>query len=546
MNRKQRRGAQKVASASPPDRAAQMYAEAIRRHQAGALGEAQAAYERVLDLRPNHAEALCNLGLALHVQGKFEQAAACQRKALVLRPGYIDALVNLADALKALERLDEAEAAYRRALAIDPASSHALCNLGLLLHDQGKLEEAASVLRKSLAIEPRNHWALCNLVGVLLRQENFEEAVALGRRAIALQPDFMTAQFNLATALAKHGDIDESIAAFSRAIALEPSRAEPHFSLAQALLLRGDFAQGWGEFEWRWKLKDYEWIRDIRGALERPRWSGEEIAQKTIMLCAEQGLGDTLQFVRYVPLVVARAGRVILLVQPSLKSLLANIAGVTLLGLDAPSPDYDVYCPLLSLPRLFATTAQTIPAQAQYPAADAGAIQRWGLRLGEAGLRVGIAWQGKPGTVTDRGRSFPLASLAPLSRIPGVRLISLQKNDGVEQLAGLPEGMRVETLGPDFDGGPDAFVDTAAVMTNLDLIVTSDTAIAHLAGALGRRTWVALKSVPDWRWQLGTPLSPWYPTMRLFRQRTAGDWDGVFAEMEEELAQSASIRSAPS
>jgi tetratricopeptide (TPR) repeat protein len=546
MNRKQRRGAQKIASASSPDPIAQTYAEAIRCHQAGAFGEAQAAYERVLQLRPNDVEALSNLGLALQVQGQLEQAVASQRKALVLHPRYVDALVRLADALKALGRLDEAEAAYRRALAIDPASSHALCNLGSSLLDQGKLEEAAIALRKSLAIEPGNHWALCNLLVVLERQQNYEEGVALGRRAIALRPDFMPAQFNFATVLAKRGDIEEAIAAFRRAIALEPTRAEPHFSLAQALLLRGDFARGWEEFEWRWKLKDYEWIREIRGALERPRWTGEAIAQKTIMLCAEQGLGDTLQFMRYVPLVVARAGKVILLVQPALESLLANIAGVTLIGLDVAPPDFDVYCPLLSLPRVFATTANTIPAQAQYLAADAGAIHRWRLRLGEAGLRVGIAWQGKPGTVTDRGRSFPLASLAPLSRIPGVRLISLQKNDGVEQLAGLPEGMRVETLGPDFDSGPDAFVDTAAVMMNLDLIVTSDTAMAHLAGALGRRTWVALKSVPDWRWGLGTPLSPWYPTMRLFRQRAARDWDGVFAEMAEELAPSASIRSAPS
>ena len=546
MNRKQRRGAQKIASASAPDPIAQMHAEAIRRYQAGAIGEAQAAYERVLELRPNDAEAHSNLGLALQVQGQLEQAAACQRKALVLRPGYVEARVQLADALKALGRLDEAEAAYRRALAIDPASSHALCNLGSLLLDQGKLEEAAIALRKSLAIEPGNHWSLCNLLVVLERQQNYAEGVALGRRAIALRPDFMPAQFNFATVLAKHGDIDEAIAAFRRAIALEPSRAEPRLSLAQALLLRGDFAQGWEEFEWRWRLKDYEWIREIRGALERPRWTGETIAQKTIMLCAEQGLGDTLQFMRYVPLVVARAGKVILLVQPALESLLANIPGVTLIELDVAPPDFDVYCPLLSLPRVFATTAKTIPAQAQYLAADAGAIDRWRVRLGEAGLRVGIAWQGKPGTVTDRGRSFPLASLAPLSRIPGVRLISLQKNDGVEQLAGLPEGMRVETLGPDFDSGPDAFVDTAAVMMNLDLIVTSDTAIAHLAGALGRRTWVALKSVPDWRWEPGHAAFSLVSDDAIVpptRRRRLG-WrvrrDGGL------LAQSAAIRSAPS
>jgi tetratricopeptide (TPR) repeat protein len=546
MNRKQRRGAQKIASAPPPDPIARMYLEAFRRHQAGALSEAQAAYERVLELRPNHVEAHYNLGLALQMQGKFEQAAACYRRALVFRPGHFDALANLGVALKDLGRLDEAETACRRAVAIDPASPRTLCNLGIVLLDQGKLEQAAGVLRNALAIEPDNHWSLANLIVVLERQENFEEAVVLGRRAIALRPDFMLAQFNLAVSLRRHGALDESIAAFTRVVALEPSQAEAHFSLGQLFLLRGDFARGWEEFEWRLMMKDYEWIHNIHGTLQRPRWSGEDIADKTIMICAEQGLGDTLQFVRYVPLVVARAGRVILMVQRSLMSLVANLAGVTLIGLGAAAPDFDVYCPLLSLPRLFATTPQTIPAEAQYLAADAAAVQRWRLRLGEGGLRVGIAWQGKPGTMIDLGRSFPLASFAPLSRIPGVRLISLQKNEGVEQLAGLPDSMRVETLGPDFDREPDAFVDTAAVMMNLDLIVTSDSAIAHLAGALGRRTWVALKSVPDWRWQLGTPLSPWYPTMRLFRQPAAGDWDGVFAEIGDLLAQSDSIRSVPS
>ncbi len=271
------------------------------------------------------------------------------------------------------------------------------------------------------------------------------------------------------------------------------------------------------------------------GILERPRWSGEDISDKTLLICCEQGLGDTLQFVRYVPRVVARAKQVIFWVQPALKALLRDIDGATLIGMDERPPAFDVYCPLLSLPRVFATTLATIPADAPYLGADAAAVARWRSRLGQEGFRIGVAWQGKPGVNVDLGRSIPLTAFAPLARTPGVRLISLQKNHGVEQIAALPDGMRVETLGPDFDNGEGAFLDAAAVMMNLDLVVTSDTAIAHLAGALARPTWVALKSCPDWRWMLGG-ASPWYPTMRLFRQSAAGDWDGVFAQMARELA----------
>ncbi|MGD0720124.1 MAG: tetratricopeptide repeat protein [Roseiarcus sp.] len=546
MNRKQRRGALKNAAESvPSDSIARLFAQAVGSHRAGALGEAQAAYRGVLTLRPDHAAALRNLGLVLHTQGQLVEAVEYYRQAIVRHPGYFEAVCDLGAALKDLGRLDEAETASRRAVSIDPASSLALSNLGSVLCEQGQLEEAACVLRKALAKLPEDRWSLSNLVTVLERQGQVEEATALGRRVVALHPDFLLGQFNLATVLSKYGSIDESIAVFNRALALDPGMAEAHFGLGQALLLRGEFARGWEEYEWRWRLKEYAWVRSIRGVVEKPRWRGEDLADKTIMLCAEQGFGDTFQFIRYTSLVVAKARRVILLVQPALKQLLGGVAGVTLLGLDEPAPDFDVYCPLLSLPRIFAAQQGTALGQAPYLAADSAAVDRWRARLGDGGVRIGVAWQGKPGINIDQGRSIPLACLAPLSRVPGVRLINLQKNAGIEQLAGLPDGMRVETLGPDFDGGPGAFLDTAAAMMSLDLIVTSDTAIAHLAGALGRKTWVALKAVPDWRWQLGTSRSPWYPTMRLFRQSVAGDWAGVFAEMAEALTQSPISANAP-
>jgi hypothetical protein len=283
------------------------------------------------------------------------------------------------------------------------------------------------------------------------------------------------------------------------------------------------------------QLPDFAWTADLSGVLAKPVWFGDDIADKVLLVYAEQGLGDTLQFVRYLPWVVTRAHHVVFMVQPALLRLLNPIEGVTLIGQDAVPPDFDVRCPLLSLPRIFATDAETIPATVPYLQADPKSVERWRLRLGEQGLRIGIAWQGNAKVKIDRGRSIPLHCFAPLAAIPGVRLISLQKNFGLDQLAQCPPWLKIESPGPDFDNGPGAFLDTAAVMKNLDLVITSDTAVAHLAGALGCETWVALKKIPDWRWQLDRPDSPWYPTMRLFRQQTAGDWTSVFSEIASAL-----------
>ena len=378
--------------------------------------------------------------------------------------------------------------------------------------------------------------SLANLCAVLRMQGKLAEAVAMGRRAVALQPHFLTAQFNLAVALEDSGEWEESLAGFQRVLDLDPCVAEGHFALAQAYLRQGDFARGRAEYEWRLHLPEYGWMRRLPAFTEKPRWSGETIRDKTILISAEQGLGDTLQFIRYIPRVVARAHRVIFWVQPALKALLRNVEGVELVSMSEPHPSFDVYCPLLSLPGVFATTPGDIPPVEPCIEADPEAVERWRLRLGDHGFRIGVSWQGKPGASVDLGRSIPLAIFAPLARIPGVRLISLQKNAGVEQLLGLPDGMKVETLGEEFDNGEGAFLDTAAVMMNLDLVVASDTAIAHLAGTLGRPTWVALRRVPDWRWMLDRPDTPWYPTMRLFRQKVAGDWEGVFSEIAESVA----------
>jgi tetratricopeptide (TPR) repeat protein len=547
MNRKQRRAAHKTAAAhttatgpapaASPDFIQPMFAEALRRHQAGELAEAERLYRQVLALRPRAYQAHYSLGLALQVQGRLEEAVASYQQVIAINPRDSAAHANLGAALKELGRLDEAMAVLSRGIAVAPHDPMLHTNMGAVLIRMGKTDEAIAPLRRSLALRPDDAGTWSNL-GAALQEENcFGEAIEACRKAIALQPDYVQAHYNLGMSLSRDGHPAEGLAAFRRAVAFDPNLAEAHFGLAQALLQQGAFEEGWAEYEWRWRLPEHSWIRDIRGIAEKPRWSGEDLAGKTILIHAEQGLGDTLQFVRYVPRVVARAGHVVLMVQGPLKHLLRTIEGVTLVGLDEAPPAFDFHCPLLSVPRMFGTNAATIPGDVPYLSAEPEACARWRARLGNEGIRIGIAWQGKPGVNIDKGRSIPLAAFAPLARVPGVRLISLQKNVGLEQLGNLPAGMRVETLGAEFDNGPAAFRDTSAVMMNLDLVVTSDTSVAHIAGALARPTWLALKASPEWRWGLATASSPWYPTMRLFRQATAGDWTSVFARMAGELAQ---------
>ena len=379
-----------------------------------------------------------------------------------------------------------------------------------------------------------SHQAVLNLSNLQYEEGNIDEAIAGYRRAIELKADFAQAHSNLGNALRVGGRVDEAIAACRRAVMIRPDLADAHFNLSLALLLAGCYGEGWQEYEWRWrggskdlKPRGFKW----------PAWRAQDLAGKRLLLHAEQGLGDTLQFARFVPIMAARCGAILLAVQPALVRLLA-LAGwpnVTISdGSRLSGVDFEL--PLMSAPFVLGITEATIPAEVPSLAADAERVAAWGRRLPQHGFRIGIAWRGRPNVPIDRGRSFPLRCLAALAQVPGVRLISLQKDHGLEELDELPSGMIVETLGPEFDAGPGGFLDAAAVMLSLDLIVSVDTSLAHLAGALGRPVWIALQRVPDWRWLLEREDSPWYPTARLFRQRVAQDWDEVFARMATELA----------
>jgi hypothetical protein len=328
---------------------------------------------------------------------------------------------------------------------------------------------------------------------------------------------------------------DDALASYDRAIALNPAYAEAYANKSTVKLRLGDFAAGWPLYEWRWQSRNFAMPRrDV----PQPLWRGEAFAPgQTILLHAEQGLGDTLQFCRYVPLVAARGAKIVLEVPRILRRLLRTLPGdATIIRHGDPTPAFDYHCPLLSLPGIFGTTIETIPANVPYITAEPDRVAVWQKCLPPGDFRIGIHWQGNPVGKVDRGRSAPLAEFAPLAAIHGVRLVSLQKYHGLDQLARLPAGMSVETLGDDFDNGPDAFLDSAAAMMNLDLVISTDTAIVHLAGALGRPVWVPLQWAPHWIWMLDRSDSPWYPSMRLFRQTVKGQWRDVFERMASELS----------
>jgi hypothetical protein len=337
----------------------------------------------------------------------------------------------------------------------------------------------------------------------------------------------------------------EAAASLDRALALKPSDAAAKFALAFLYLSLGEFALGWPLYEARF---DVPALGNPRRRFDVPRWQGSEpLAGRALLVHAEQGLGDVIQFCRYLPLLAAQGADIVFEVMPSLKALLRTLPGsIHIIGRGEPLPAVDYYCPLLSLPYALKTRVDTIPAPVPYLAPEPERVARWAERLRALpGMRVGLAWQGNPKVeklIWARGRSLPLAALEPLAQLPGVSLLSLQKGPGCEQLAQVPFADRIVDLGTDLDRGADAFLDTAAIMASLDLVVSCDTSIVHLAGALGRPVWTALNVSPEWRWLLERDDNPWYPTMRLFRQSTDGDWVTVVTAIVQALAPLAAQR----
>jgi tetratricopeptide (TPR) repeat protein len=500
-------------------------------------GELAQTFRPIVRLRPDHLEAHLRLGEALVNLGEFSEATTCFEAAVRQAPDSPEAHIGLGITLAGLKRFEEAIPRLRKALQLKPGQPEAYTLLGNSLRALGQFDEALDVYDKALRLRPGDAETHYNRGFVLDELRRCEEAVASFDQALCLAPDHAEAHHNRGVALGKLARYTEAIASFEHALRLVPDYPEARRNRALALLILGDFERGWEEFEWRWRCRDL-----TMPAHPRPLWHGEPLAGRTILLHVEQGLGDTIQFIRYAALVKARGGRVIVECQKPLVRLLETCSGIDqVVAKGEALPDFDTHCPLLRLMGLFTTTLETIPASIPYLTTDPARIDRWRERLSPLpGFKVGIAWQGNPKHTRDRDRSFPLAHFERLARIGGVQLISLQKGSGTEQLRELGGRFPVVDLGDDVDPGLATIQDTPAVMMSLDLVITPDTSLAHLAGALGIPVWIALPFAPDWRWLIGREDSPWYPTARLFRQTERGRWGPVFDRMavalEERIA----------
>lgn len=497
--------------------------------------DALASYDAAIALDPSSADAHNDRGTALETLGRPEQALASYATAAALDPGHAVARFNQGNALRALGHLDAAVASYDQAIALRPDHADAHVNRGSALLSLGRHEEALAGYDRATALRPDYADAFYNQGLVLTSLGRHDEAVARFDRTIGLQPDHADAHTGRGHALVTLRRHDEARASYDRAIALEGDDVRARFGKASLELALGNYRDGWPLYESRWQFAE---VRPLRRTFGQPLWQGpESLEGKTILLHAEQGLGDTIQYCRYVPVLAARGARIVLEVQPPLAGLFGSLAGgATIVARGDPLPPFDLHCPLMSVPGRVGTTLETIPAQVPYLAAEAQRVAFWRERLPADGLRIGIVWQGNPANPVDRGRSAPLAAFAPLARVPGVRLISLQSHNGLDQLDRLPAGMTVASLGSGFDCGPDTFLDAAAAIMSLDLVISVDTSMVHLAGALGRPVWVALMANPQWTWLIDREDSPWYPSARLFRQTADGDWRGVFERMADEFS----------
>jgi tetratricopeptide (TPR) repeat protein len=499
----------------------------VRRKQ---FDDAISEFRQVLRQRPDFVAAHCNLGVVLFDLSAFEECERCYREALRLNPTFAEAHTNLGGLLIKLGRLDEAEVHLREACKLRSDFAGAFSNLGDLLRLQGRLEEAEAYCREALRLEPDYVPAQLTLGNALREAGRFHDAEPCYRVALAHDPALPEALNNLGTLLYDLGRPDEAIESLRMAVSHRPDYADAHFNLGVSLLLAGQFDEGWREYEWRWKQpKKKLHLRDF----SHPLWNGEDIGDRVLLLHAEQGLGDTLQFVRFVP-AIAAGRRVVLEVQRPLMPLLTGLPGLErIVARGDPLPPFDLHCPLLSLPRVLGTTLDTIPREASYLRADPQRVAAWRQRVAQLdGQRVGLVWAGNQTMSGDRRRSIPLERFSELVGLPGVSFVSLQKGPGASQSP--PPGLSLH----DWTDELHDFGETAALIEALDLVISVDTGVAHLAGALGRPVWLLNRFDRCWRWLLNRDDSPWYPSLRQFRQSQPGDWTGVLRNVRTELEQS--------
>lgn len=482
-----------------PEPPADSLQAAIQHHRAGRRDRAVAIYQAILSRQPDHPDALNLLGVAASQNGKYDAALDLIGRAVALNPAAAVYHCNLGQVLAAMGRTDQAIAAYRRSLQLNADLPQAHYNLGNALRASGKPADAVEAYQ----------------------------------RAVKLRQNYFDAHNNLGATFLEANELEQAAAANRQALTISPESAAAHFNLGLSLLAHGDLAEGWEHYDWRRRLPELD-----AGCQQfsQPQWRGELLNGRTIFLHHEQGLGDSIQFVRYLPLVAQRGRKVILQSQPELSRLFGQIPGIEQIVPTGqlPLPRFDAQCSLVSLPLAFGTTIETIPATVPYLRADDEAASRWRERIADAPerlLKVGLVWAGKPTKKNDHLRSLPLGAFAALAKIEGVRWFSLQKGAAAHAAREQPQILNLV----DHTSELHDFAETAALVANLDLVISVDTATAHLAGAMGKRVWVLLPFVPDWRWMLDRTDSPWYPTMRLFRQTHPGDWSAPLGEVAEAL-----------
>lgn len=506
---------------------------AFAMHQQGQLEQAEKLYQEILHSQPQHLDALQLLARIALQRKNYAVAVALFNRVLKINPHDPSALCNCGNALFELKRHEEALESYDLALRIKPDDAAAFCNRGTALLALKRHPEALDSYNRALKIEPDHAEALRNRGNVLLGLRRHPEALASYNQALKIKPDHADALSSQSFALFELGRPEEARESCDQALKFKPDYADAHWNESLCRLLLGDFALGWQKYEWRWQAPQ---INDVRN-FKQPLWLGEApLAGKTLLLHAEQGLGDTLQFCRYAPRAAAQGARVVLVVQPALKTLCQTLAGVnTLLAIGDPLPPFDLHTPILSLPLAFDTRFDSIPAEAPYLHANPERLAAWQVLLGQRGRpRVGLVWSGRAEHRNGHNRSLPFALLAEfIDDTDTAEFICLQKEFSNEDEALVRQHAKMRVFSEQLHD----FADTAALIESLDLVLTIDTSVAHLAGALGKPVWVLLPFASDWRWLLERKDSPWYPSARLFRQQQLGQWAPVLAEVRQALQQ---------
>ncbi|MGA2582014.1 MAG: tetratricopeptide repeat-containing glycosyltransferase family protein [Tepidisphaeraceae bacterium] len=498
----------------------QIFARSQAKHLAGNFREAEVGYRQILAAQPNHADSIHMLGVLAHQTGQQQIALDLILRAISINDLSAQYFSNLSLVLSSLGRNQEALAALKRALALKPDDAVSLTNLANTLIDLGQYTEATTAARRLIQLYPKFHLGYFNLGNAERLLDHLEESAKAYETAIELKPNYTECMTNLANVYFTLQKLDQAFAVWDRIFDI-PNYPMARLNRSIAFLLRGDYQRGFEEYESRLLVPESGTVPPDLG---RPRWNGEPLHGQRILLYAEQAFGDTFNFARYIPMVAERGGKIILCCHPASMELLKNIPGVDrVTSMMQPLPEFDLHCPLPSLPWVFQTRLDSIPAEIPYIHADPAKIEFWKSRLaGENRRKIGLAWAGRP---IPRNRFVPPQLLAPLANVANVRFYSLQKSDA----SATTEKPPLEMV--DWTEELKDFSDTAGLIANLDLILTVDTAVAHLAGAMGKPTWIMLKFVPDWRWMLGRSDSLWYPTARLFRQERLNDWQSPVDEI---------------